>query len=450
MKKVLRNTLRVYLFTWLAVFLLIMITIMVNGGSFADGAKGFIELANYTSFLIGTHVLFALFLAFSLMVSYFRRTYLKRGYRVFLKRMSLLIILPAALVFVSFKIVVGHNTSEEFRFEWDASVENTNFNSNDHYQNDAKHRGMSVFGWRRSNKEDLTPLVKNNVEWVAVIPFFYQKDEQTTELDMRHSYESWTRRDSSFIKTIGQLHDRKLHVQLKPHLWMNSGWRSNIKLASKDEWDGWFETYRKVMLHYARMAQLTGVELFCIGTELRTSVLEQPEKWCDLIAEIRTIYSGKLTYAANWDGDYEDVQFWEELDFIGIQAYFPLTETENPDLETIKAGWNGHISGLEALSERHKKPILFTEVGYKSEASATIRPWEWGSSASVLYRKKSDETQLLAYEALFQKLWHKEWFAGIYIWQWDFRSTEEKALQNLNFSPRFKPAQNLIAKWFGK
>ncbi len=450
MKRFLRISIKTYLLTWLLVFLLIVIATMVNGGSFGDGSKNFFELATASSFIIGTHFIFALLLAFFLMVSYFRRTYRKRGYRVFLKRILLLIILPVALVIVSYKIVVAHNTSEEFSFEWDASVENQNFTSNDHYRNDGKHRGMSVFGWRRSNEEDLTPLVKNNVEWVAVIPFFYQKDEQTTELDMRHSYESWTRRDSSFIKTIGQLHDRNLHVQLKPHLWMNSGWRSNIKLASKDEWDGWFETYRKVMLHYARMAQLTGVELFCIGTELRTSVLEQPQKWCDLIAEIRTIYHGKLTYAANWDGDFEDVQFWEELDFIGIQAYFPLTQTENPNLETIKAGWNEHISGLEALTEKHKKPILVTEVGYKSEASATIRPWEWGSAASVLYRKKSDETQLLAYEALFQKLWHKDWFAGLYIWQWDFRSTEERAIQNLNFSPRFKPAQNVIARWFGK
>jgi len=231
---------------------------------------------------------------------------------------------------------------------------------------------------------------------------------------------------------------------------MNSGWRANIKLASKDEWDVWFESYRKVMVHYAQLAQATGVELFCIGTELRTSVLQQPEKWCDLIAEIKTIYDGKLTYAANWDGDYNDVLFWEELDFIGIQAYFPLTEVQNPDLETIKAGWDRHISVLEGLSGRYKKPVLFTEVGYKSEASATIRPWEWSSAASVLFKKKSHETQSLAYEALFQKLWHKEWFAGMYIWQWDTRSTEEKDAQNLNFSPRFKPAENVIAKWFGQ
>lgn len=55
-----------------------------------------------------------------------------------------------------------------------------------------------------------------------------------------------------------------------------------------------------------------------------------------------------------------------------------------------------------------------------------------------------------AYEALFQKLWFKEWFAGIYIWRWNNRSTPDYAAKSLNFSPLFKPAENVIAKWFGK
>ena len=198
------------------------------------------------------------------------------------------------------------------------------------------------------------------------------------------------------------------------------------------------------------MAELAKVELFCIGTELKTSIKKQPERWKQLIAKIRTIYSGQLTYAANWHDEYEDISFWSNLDFIGIQAYFPLTENKNPDLQTIKNGWDTHITKLEQLHKKYQKPILFTEVGYRSDVSATIKPWEWNETLSALYKKKSDKTQQLAFEALFQKLWHKEWFAGVYIWQWDHRSTKEQAEKNLDFSPRFKPAENVIAKWFGK
>ena len=145
---------------------------------------------------------------------------------------------------------------------------------------------------------------------------------------------------------------------------MNNGWRSNVTLDSEEEWDKWFQSYRVNMLHYARMAQNTGVELFCVGTELRTSIKKQPAAWRQLITEIKTIYQGKLTYAANWYDEYEHIGFWDQLDYIGIQAYFPLTPNKNPDLETIKKGWEPHIKALESFSNSHDKPILFTEIGY--------------------------------------------------------------------------------------
>jgi hypothetical protein len=204
------------------------------------------------------------------------------------------------------------------------------------------------------------------------------------------------------------------------------------------------------MLHYAKMAKDFNVELLCIGTELKTSLKKQPKQWITLVKEIKEIYSGKLTYAANWDGEYDNIDFWNQLDYIGIQAYFPLTKIKNPDLEAIKNGWDRHITMLESLSEKHNKPILFTEIGYRSDASSTIKPWEWSEYTGVLTKKKSNETQLLAYEAMFSKLWSKDWFMGTYIWEWDTRTKPNSKSTDLNFSPRFKPAQNNIAKWYGK
>lgn len=226
---------------------------------------------------------------------------------------------------------------------------------------------------------------------------------------------------------------------LKPHLWMSEGWRSNITMDSKEEWDTWFESYKVHIIHYAKMAAETNTELLCIGTELKTSIDNQPEHWESLIKEIKTIYSGKLTYAANWD-DYELIDFWDELDYIGIQAYFPLTKTPNPDLELIKQGWKPHIQKLKTIASKYNTSILFTEVGYRNDTYATVTPWEWGSVFSSLHTKKSDRTQQLAYEALFEELWDKEWFAGLYAWQWN----------SGDFPIRNRPAQNTIAKWFGK
>ncbi|MEL6813132.1 MAG: hypothetical protein AAFP76_17565 [Bacteroidota bacterium] len=448
MKKLLRAALICYLLTWLGIFLLIVVLAMTRDRTLWEGLTLFAELFPSPSFQKGFHFLYGIVFLLFLLIRYFVRTFKKQGIRVVLKRLSLFIILPVGLLILGFKAIAHTNTVEDYAYEWDTSVENRTGRSKNLFALDNKQRGMSVFGWQNENKQAISDLLNSNIEWVAVIPFFYQKDEQTNAINMRDSYDRWSRQDSTFIKSIAQLHDKGLRVHLKPHLWMNSGWRSNINLDSQTDWNNWFESYRTNILHYARMAEETQVELFCIGTELKTSVTQQPEKWQQLIKEIKNIYTGKLTYAANWDGEYEEVTFWDELDFIGLQAYFPLTETENPSLEEIEKGWDVHLRMLEQLSAACNKPILFTEVGYRSSAKSTIRPWEWNSLFGKLYQKKSHRTQALAYDALFQKVWSQDWFAGMYIWQWQTRSSPQAAKNSLGFSPRFKPAENIIAKGF--
>lgn len=348
--------------------------------------------------------------------------------------------LPVFIIVISIKLIIYNNTQEDFNFIWDYSVENTKGYSNNLYKIDGKHRGMSVYRMGRGNNSQIHNLLKTNIEWVSLFPYFYQKDELSKTVTVPDEVGKWTGRDSIFMNDIKALQSKGIHIMLKPHLWMSDGWRSNIKMNSKAEWDTWFESYKKNILHYAKMAEVTNVELFCIGTELRSSVENQPNQWRVLIKEIKEIYSGKLTYAANWDGEFNNIDFWDELDYIGVQAYFPLTLAKNPGLETIKKGWNKHIKVLEDISITYNTPILFTEVGYRNDAYATVEPWEWGTIFTRLYTKKSDKTQQLAYQALFEKLWNKEWFAGIYAWQWS----------SGDFPIRSKPSENTIAKWYGK
>jgi len=438
----------VYLCSWLLVFAFFMGINLNRGESWAASFHFFAEVVFNPTFLIFAHIVFVIILVVVLYIRYFKGVYRRKGLKAMLVAFAFYLILPVALLFSTYHIIVYRNSSEQFTYEWNTTIENTTGISLDRYQKDGKHRGMSVFGWSSSNKETIAELLRNNIEWVAITPFFYQKNTTTAQMSTPHTVGIWNRRDSLFIKSISDLHKKGIRVQLKPHLWMNEGWRSGITHESKHAWQVWFESYRKNMLHYAAMAELTKVELFCIGTELKSTLVHMPEAWLNLVEEIKEVYNGELTYAANWDGEYEKVPFWDQMDYIGIQAYFPLTKTPNPDLSMIKKGWDRHISKLTALTQRFHKPVLFTEVGYKSEASATIKPWEWGSVFSVLYLKKSDRTQQLAYEALYQRLWHKDWFAGTYIWQWETRSTPNNVSKNLDFSPRYKPAENTIAKWY--
>ncbi|NQZ45371.1 MAG: hypothetical protein HRT65_13760 [Flavobacteriaceae bacterium] len=444
----LRNLVLVYLGAWFFALCFVLIVALANGRSMSRAWSLFLELIEQGDFQIGLHFVFILLYLCFLIVRYFIRVYRKKGRRTLFKRLALRLALPVALAMVLYRLVVYNNAHERFEFEWDASIENNSGKVTDHYAVDSLQRGMSVFGWGRDHTDQgIRMLRKDHVEWIAVIPFIYQKDQATKSIELPET-EEWTRRDSLFIRAIDQLHASGFHVHLKPHLWTGSGWRSGLNPGNGSHWDAWFASYRTYMLRYAKMAEMTGAELLCVGTELKTSIKKQPEAWQKLIAEIREIYSGKLTYAANWHDEYEHIDFWKELDYIGIQAYFPLTKEKNPDLATIKKGWQRHIEAMETLYATFQRPILFTEVGYKSEASATIRPWEWGSFLSILTKKKSDRTQQLAYEALFEEVWHRPWFAGLYIWQWDNRSTALDAKKNLDFSPRFKPAENTMTKWF--
>jgi len=448
-KKEFITLLKVYTASWF-LFMATMIFLLVRNGNTVQKSIEFLsERVFRSSFLIVIHVFFVLCYLLFLCFRYLLRTYRKYGIKTTLLRAGLRFVLPVIALVLLLKFWVHRNTSEAYSYFWDKTIENNTNIATDLYGADGKHRGMSVFGWRDSNTEAIAELVKNNVEWVAVIPFLDQEGEQTPVMRVPSEVGAWSRRDSIFITTIGQLQKQDLHVQLKPHLWLSDGWRSNVHHATAKGWDNWFASYRLNMLHYATMAAETKVELFCIGTELKSSIRVQPQAWKSLIAEIKEIYNGKLTYAANWDGEYNDIQFWDELDYIGIQAYFPLTKVAYPSLAQIKTGWNRHLIKLDTLYATYKKPILFTEVGYKSEPSATIKPWEWNSALNILTHKKSDKTQQLAFEALYQTLWHKEWFAGTYIWEWDTRTTKNSTWQQLNFSPRFKPAQNTIAKWYG-
>lgn len=354
------------------------------------------------------------------------------------------------IFFMIISCAIRNDIDNEYSFEWDMSVENHTGLSNDWFVKDGKHRGMSVFHWRDEINGSLNQLMKNNIEWVAIVPFMYQPTDTTKVIHPRDSVDIWNRRDSAYIKVVTEIHKRNLHVMLKPHLWMDKGWRSNIKMDSPKEWDTWFDSYERHMLHYAKLADYLDIELICIGTEFRSSIKAQPQRWNQLIADIKKLYKGKLTYAANWDGEFDDVKFWKQMDYIGIQAYFPLTNKNNPNLSEIKEGWDTHVKILEGLSQKHNKPILFSEIGYRSDASATIEPWVWGSSLDTLKNTKSLATQNLAYEALFQKLWTKDWFGGMYFWQWHNTSVEGDSYESMEFTPRYKPAENTMAKWYSK
>lgn len=322
-----------------------------------------------------------------------------------------------------------------------------------------KHRGVSWVASRSVAEDDFIQLVDNNVSWIAQTPFGWQQNYDSPRFEFaRGGRVRWGERDQGLETTTSLARKYGIKTLLKPHIWLRNRdggkWRTDIEMGSDAEWRSWFESYRQFILHYARLAEKNDIEVLSVGTELHMTVKKRPDDWRRIIAEVRQVYNGKLTYSANWYQEFEDVRFWDELDFIGIQGYFPLTQQENPTVEELKRGWQTHITAIERIQRKYRKPVLFTEIGYKSTTDSAIKPWEWLRSTETP-AELGLQTQANCYEAFFQSLWHKEWFAGAYIWKW-FPSSRMNSTSGRRsrrgvdrFTPQNKPAEIVMAKWYG-
>ena len=317
-----------------------------------------------------------------------------------------------------------------------------------------KIKGVHFFFHRRGGVVELDPLVKNHVGQLVLVPYGYQSsyNDPVVQFNRRRGRSSHGR-DSSYLRLSEQARSMGLDIVVKPHLWMQHSegkWRSDIEFEHEVDWDLWMETYTSFILHYAKLSEEIGASHFCIGTELASATRIKSEYWRELIQQVRDVYSGKVFYAANWYKEYEQIDFWDELDLIGVQAYFPVSKSKQPSITDICKSWRPHMQRLVKISEQYDRPILFSELGYKSTMDAAIAPWEWLNHEDNYADEICMETQASCYEAFFRTFWNKPWFAGALLWQWRGNHVRAGGVENPDFTPQNKPAQEVISKWFSK
>ena len=186
------------------------------------------------------------------------------------------------------------------------------------------HRGVAWVAGRTVDGKALDALVAHGVTWIAQTPFGWQQAADSPEIHLvTQGRVYWGETDEGLRATTRLARERGIRTLLKPHIWLrrSSGkWRGEIAMQDEDDWQRWFESYRRFILHYAHLAQEHDIEAFCVGTELHRTVVERPDDWRALIAEVRQVYDGKLTYGANWYQEFEDIDFWDTLDYIVVQV----------------------------------------------------------------------------------------------------------------------------------
>ncbi|QXD13831.1 hypothetical protein GQ464_010135 [Rhodocaloribacter litoris] len=311
---------------------------------------------------------------------------------------------------------------------------------------DARIRAVTLDARHPPADSLLDRLAGLGVTHVAVIPYAFQPDPQTPALRHNPDGHWYAESDAGIRDLAGRLRARGLGLILKPQLWMRGAWTADLTFDSEAAWTAWERAYRDFILHYARLAAGTDAALLVVGTELARAVRTREAFWRRLIADVRTLYGGPLTYAANWHDDFEHVPFWDALDYVGVQAYFPLAETDSPSLATLRAGWAPHRAALERIARRTGRPVLLTELGYRSVSYAAAEPWRWPSRDEYGHLAPDFDLQARLFQAFFDACWDAPWLAGVIIWKW--QADPGRRPRDLDFTPQDKPAEQVLRAWF--
>jgi glycosyl hydrolase family 113 len=288
-------------------------------------------------------------------------------------------------------------------------------------------------------------LAATGANWAAVLVTQYQ---DTANSIVIAPVAEKTPTDAALITAIQDLHGKGMKVMLKPHVdpW-NGQWRGDI---NPTDINAWFASYTQFIVHYAQLAEELGVEAYCMGTELRTiSGNANRDRWIAVISAIRSVYSGVLTYAANATfpaDEFTSVSFWDQLDIIGLDGYFTLTDQANPTLAQLIAAWRSNrfgenaVAAVQNFAESRQKPVIFTEIGYKSTDGTNVEPWNFGLTGALDTAEQRD-----CYEAAFT-VWSQQssWMKGFFWWAWPVPAP---ASNNTDYNPRGKPAETVLRTW---
>ena len=295
------------------------------------------------------------------------------------------------------------------------------------------------------SKTNVDPVVNVNANYAAIMPFGFIKNLKQPKILFNTGKQWFGETKQGAEQYIEELQKANMKIMLKPQIWVWQGeFTGYIKMTNEADWKTLETSYTQFIMLFANLAKEMNVDMFCIGTELEQFIVNRPEYWSVLIQEIRTVYKGKLTYAANWD-EYKRTPFWGQLDFIGIDAYFPVSEKKTPTLEECLKGWEQHKELIYSMSKTHKKPILFTEFGYRSVDYSGKEPWKSDRGMTQVNLDAQTNTT----KALFDVFWGEDWFAGGFIWKW-YRDYENAGgINDSRFTPQNKPVETVIKKQYG-
>jgi hypothetical protein len=313
--------------------------------------------------------------------------------------------------------------------------------------NPAQIHGMTFADWtangysRASADRALDAIAAAGATHLAIIVTAYQANPRAHEIRLANARTSARTPTATAVQhAVNHAKSLGLRVVIKPHVDLDDGtWRGNI--APSDP-NAWFKSYRDFILPWAELATTVGAVQFIIGTEL-AGTIQHEQLWRETIKQTRAIFPGEIVYAASWDEAFK-VPFWRELDFAGVDFYFPVATRHDPGRFEILAGWQPWLDRLRLLHQQAGRQIILTEIGYRSVDGAGMRPYEFGDEAALDLQEQAD-----LYWAALQATADESWIVGLFWWNWLANGAGGE--NNTDYTPSGKPAEMELQKsWRGR
>jgi hypothetical protein len=283
----------------------------------------------------------------------------------------------------------------------------------------------AVYG-SQASLEMLKQLPAYGVNSIALVPY---GSGSSKEPRIQRWDNGWERDDG--IRQLSRMaHSLGMKVMLKPQLWVRPGNPMDLDFPRPQDRAKWFVAYAEFLEHYTRLATEIHADVLCIGVEFEKMSAYETD-WRGLIARTRQLYPGELTYAANFGREFESVSFWDALDYIGLDEYYPLPD----DLSTQDV-----LRRVEAVQKKFSRPVLFTEAGFPSVEGANRKPWDDPQA------KLDPDLQARTYDAVFRTFYDKPWFKGMYWWK--VGTNGSGGLEDPSHTPWRKPAMEVVRRWY--
>lgn len=291
----------------------------------------------------------------------------------------------------------------------------------------------------------LDELARMGTTWISVTPFGRIWSLTSTEILLDFEAPFLENR-AAIVRMIEQAHERGIKVMLIPHLWVETtGWRGEIDPGTPEGWAAYQRSYRDFVLTWADAAAEAGADAFSIGVECKSWSGRFGEFWTNLIADVRARFSGLLTYSANWD-EVDGVLFWDQLDLIGVNAFYPLAHHNGASYAEYVEGAGRARDSVKAIAEALDMPVVFVECGYTTRANAAVEPWLWPDDMTDVVFDEHEQARALS--ALFEAFLPEPWFVGFFVWRY-YANLDDVSQEHIwGFSPHGKIAERVLEQVF--